>query len=145
MTAVTINGEIQRTGGVDLSSFSTSLLSSEIVLRSAGTWKVSIFESGASVPSHLSGSPFQVEILPADTSPMTCKTYHTASIVSGQSWSLRVETFDEYSNPTNSESDEFVGWFDESEAGTKKRGVVKIDSFIYYIPGTSVVCPKSSH
>ena len=106
-TKVTVEGSpvVLAGSGSDVAG-SSSALSSDIVLRTAGNWTVSIVESGTVVPSHLSdSSPFQVLVLPAETVAAKCKSSHNATIVSGDTWRLIVNTYDAYSNPTTDESD----------------------------------------
>ena len=105
--AVTIYGSVpHHVDGSALSSFS-----SDIVLHTAGNWTYSIMEVGSAIPTHFGGSPFLREVFADATKPSACKSHHNESIVAGEHWTLRVNTFDKFSNPTNDKSDRFEGWF----------------------------------
>ena len=64
-----------------ISQLTASELSSELVLRTAGSWNITVREEGVAVPSHFRGSPFKVFVNPSITSPKACKAFLNNSTV----------------------------------------------------------------
>ena len=109
--------QITHGGTIRMASDSPSLLMSEISLKTAGNWTVEVKEGGR-IPTSFAGSPFEIVVRPAVTSPTHCKAIFNRVLVEGDPIEVSVLSHDEYLNPTRNESDVFVAWFEGGEEDT---------------------------
>ena len=108
------------------------LLSAEISITFAGEFTVTIKETGDAVESHLLGSPFVINVDPSVTDASSCKSSFDSSVIAGDDVEVRIQTFDEYQNPTDYDDDELLGWFGGAEE--KKVALSRV-----FNPSTSIV------
>ena len=92
-------------------------LSSSFLLTSAGSWTVNVQH----LSQHFLGSPFSVVVAAAKSSPAHCVVSHrnASTVASGVPWSLTIDTYDEFGNPTNDEADSFEAYLDGSGGRSK--------------------------
>ena len=76
-----------------------SLLSAFLSIRAVGKWSVAITE-GIKNPQHLEGSPFEIEIMAAETVPAECEAEFKQVLTAGDGFTLDVTTVDAFGNPT---------------------------------------------
>ena len=83
-----------------------SLLSVFLSIRAVGKWSVAITE-GIKNPQHLEGSPFEIEIMAAETVPAECEAEFKQVLTAGDGFTLDVTTVDAFGNPTEGAEFEF--------------------------------------
>ena len=83
----------------------------KIALPYAGTWVASLSD-GVLNDQQFKGSPFEIVVVPAATDPAFCVPSFSGSVTAGDDFTVTVEPFDAFSNPTNHSDDKFNCYLD---------------------------------
>ncbi|GMI23606.1 hypothetical protein TeGR_g4391 [Tetraparma gracilis] len=111
-TSVTVDGSV-------LVTYSPSSIVANATLFNAGDWTVDIWEEIGSadfrVSSRLDGSPFTLQVVPAQTEAAECVSQLVPAVwTAGEVQELTIETSDQYGNPTTSTTESYYYGFSPS-------------------------------